>query len=83
MGTTIEPVRETLAARLTVKELEVALSVAEGLRNQEIGDRLFLSVKTVEYHLRNIFRKLEIRTRGELTRRVVSEGALAGRSVGR
>ncbi len=83
MGTTIEPVRETLAARLTAKELEVALSVAEGLRNQEIGDRLFLSVKTVEYHLRNTFRKLEIRTRGELTRRVVAEGALAGRSVGR
>jgi DNA-binding NarL/FixJ family response regulator len=46
--------------------------LADGLTTREAAARLFLSPKTVEYHLRNAYRKLGIRTRRELV------GALAG-----
>jgi DNA-binding NarL/FixJ family response regulator len=39
--------------------------VAEGLRNADIAERLFLSEKTVGHHVSSILRKLGVRTRGE------------------
>jgi DNA-binding NarL/FixJ family response regulator len=42
--------------------------VAEGATNREAAARLFLSQRTVEHHLRNIFTKLGIRSRVELTK---------------
>jgi DNA-binding NarL/FixJ family response regulator len=39
--------------------------VAEGLRNADIAQRLFLAEKTVDHHVSAILRKLEVRTRGE------------------
>jgi DNA-binding CsgD family transcriptional regulator len=53
---------------LTPTEERVVELVAEGLRNREIAARLFLSEKTVEFHLRNVFRKLGVRSRSELAR---------------
>jgi DNA-binding CsgD family transcriptional regulator/tetratricopeptide (TPR) repeat protein len=50
---------------LTARELEVLGLVAEGLRNADIAQRLFLSQKTVDHHVSAILRKLEVRTRGE------------------
>jgi DNA-binding CsgD family transcriptional regulator len=57
---------------LTPQELQVALAIARGATNREAAARLFLSPKTIEFHLRNIYRKLGIRSRTELVRRVLS-----------
>jgi DNA-binding CsgD family transcriptional regulator len=48
---------------LTPREVEVLELVAEGLRNSEIADHLYISTRTVERHLRNIYDKLDVRTR--------------------
>jgi DNA-binding CsgD family transcriptional regulator len=53
--------------RLTPQELQIALMAAEGLSNREIGQRLYLSHRTVEFHLYRIFPKLGIASRGELS----------------
>ncbi|TML21312.1 MAG: helix-turn-helix transcriptional regulator [Actinobacteria bacterium] len=52
-------------ANLTTRELEVLALVAQGLRNAEIAERLFLSAKTVDHHVSAILRKLGVHTRGE------------------
>ncbi|HXN78012.1 MAG TPA: AAA family ATPase, partial [Candidatus Dormibacteraeota bacterium] len=52
--------------QLTPQELQVALTLAEGTTTREAAARLYLSPKTVEYHLRHVYDKLEIRSREEL-----------------
>jgi DNA-binding CsgD family transcriptional regulator len=59
-------------AELTAHEVRVAQLVAQGLTNRETAAALFVSTKTVEHHLRNVFRKLGIRRRAELARRVAT-----------
>jgi DNA-binding CsgD family transcriptional regulator len=51
---------------LTPQELQIALRIAGGLTTREAAAALFLSPKTIEYHLRNIYRKLAIGSRAEL-----------------
>jgi DNA-binding CsgD family transcriptional regulator len=53
---------------LTAQERQIAELARDGLSNPEIGARLFLSPRTVEWHLRHVFAKLEIKSRRELTR---------------
>ena len=53
---------------LTETENAVAALVAEGLSNQQVASRMFLSRHTVDFHLRHIFRKLGIDSRVVLTR---------------
>jgi DNA-binding CsgD family transcriptional regulator len=57
-------------ASLTERELQVALLVVDRKTNPQIARELFLSQKTVETHLRNIFRKLDVSSRVELARAV-------------
>lgn len=60
---------------LTAAERRVATLVAQGMRNRDVADTLFLSPKTVEFHLRNVFRKLDVRSRTELTRHLGAQQA--------
>jgi DNA-binding CsgD family transcriptional regulator len=54
------------AAALTPQELQISLLLAEGRTTREVAAALFLSPKTVEYHLRKVYTKLGVRSRGEL-----------------
>ena len=63
----------TVRVELTVQEAQIARLAAEGLSNPEIGTRLFLSPRTVQYHLGKVFTKLGITSRAQLGR------ALSGR----
>lgn len=60
---------------LTAQELTIARLVADGDSNRQVAGKLSISVRTVEYHLRNVFLKLGIRTRTELA---VQRHLLAG-----
>ena len=62
--------RGAVGAPLTAREEEVARLVAAGATNREVASTLFLSPKTVERHLVNLFRKLEVRNRTELAARL-------------
>lgn len=57
---------------LTTQEYEIAKLAREGLTNPEIGSRLFISARTVEYHLSKVFSKLGISSRSQLERAVLA-----------
>jgi len=60
---------------LTEREREVLELVAEGLSNQEVGDRLGLAEKTIKHYMTNILGKLQVRSRVEAALLVAREGS--------
>ena len=61
-------------ANLTARELEVLALVAQGLRNAEIAERLFLSERTVAHHVSAILRKLDVSSRSQASAAAVALG---------
>jgi DNA-binding CsgD family transcriptional regulator/DNA-binding Lrp family transcriptional regulator len=62
-------------AAMTRSELAVAQLAADGLTNREIAERLFVSPHTVNTHLRQVFAKLEVKSRVDLTRLATERGS--------
>ena len=67
-GETVRTRRYTGDEPLTSQESRVAILVSQGLSNREVAAALFVSPKTVEYHLSNVYRKRGLRSRSELAR---------------
>jgi DNA-binding CsgD family transcriptional regulator len=67
--------KRTVATRedLTVQEAQIARLARDGLSIPETGARLFISPRTVEYHLHKVFAKLDISSRNELDRALPRE----------
>ncbi len=53
----------------------MAAIVARGATNREAADELFLSPRTIDFHLRNIYKKLQVRSRTELAFRLAAQHA--------
>ncbi|MDQ1455498.1 MAG: hypothetical protein QOH28_1118 [Actinomycetota bacterium] len=62
------PTSPSWHAGLTPQELQVAIAIANGESNKEAAATLFVSTKTVEFHLSNVYRKLGVRSRTQLAR---------------
>jgi DNA-binding CsgD family transcriptional regulator len=80
LGGTAEHVRsrKDLGDRLSPQELQVALLVGEGRTNREAAAALFVTAKTVEYHLGHVYHKLGIRSRTELAKLIAARDPVIG-----
>ena len=72
-GETARKRTDDARAVLTPQEAHIARLAKEGLSNPEIGAQLFISPRTVQYHLRKVFQKLDITSRNQLSRVPASE----------
>lgn len=68
--------KKIAALGISEREMEVLKLIAEGLSNQEIADRLFVSLNTIKTHTSNLFLKLEVNRRTQAVQKAQSLGLL-------
>lgn len=68
---------QLLKAGISKREAEILLLIHEGLSNQQIADKLFLSENTVKKHLSNIFQKLQVERRTEAIKKALELSVIA------
>lgn len=61
---------------LTEREVEILSLIAKGLSNNEISDKLFISLNTVKTHIKNIFQKMEVEDRTQAAMKAVKENII-------
>ncbi|MBN9380885.1 MAG: response regulator transcription factor [Chitinophagaceae bacterium] len=66
-------VTELLAARLTKREIELVHLLKEGLSYKQMAEKLFVSVYTINHHLKNIYQKLGVESKSELISRILQK----------
>ena len=81
-GETRRPRDPSTLEELTPQELQIAVLLTSGRTTREAAAALFLSPKTVEYHLRHVYQKLGIHSREELGRRLAAHGGELGGGSG-
>jgi DNA-binding NarL/FixJ family response regulator len=67
---------------LSRRELEILRLIADGLTTREIAERLFISPKTADRHIQNIYTKIGTSTRATATRWAIDNGVVSSTSVG-
>jgi DNA-binding CsgD family transcriptional regulator len=82
-GETVRKRTVDTSVELTAQEAHIARLAAEGLTNPEIGAHLYISPRTVEWHLRKVFTKLGVSTRRQLRRSLPDNGRTATSAPGR
>ena len=70
-----EVAEDELLNSLSETERRIVTLVACGRTNEEVGERLFMTPRTVEWNLTKIFRKFRVRSRSELTAKVAGSGS--------
>ncbi len=71
------PMNSALMEGLTEREVEILKLIAEGLSNKEIGDKLFISHRTVDTHRTNLMKKLEVHNIAGLIRFAIKHGLIS------
>ncbi|TDQ11547.1 response regulator [Pedobacter metabolipauper] len=61
-----KPAEINAEAELSSREVEIIALIRQGMSNKEVADKLFISLDTIKYHIKNIYRKLQISNRSEL-----------------
>lgn len=72
-----EPAMHPALEQLTDREREVLTLIAQGLTNQQIGEKLFISIKTVQAHRANLMEKLDLHDAVELTKFAIKTGLVS------